>query len=72
MIREIFKIIITWQKKNKNIHTIICMVQWTDGAKKILYNQRGYDYQSYKLTKEDQQEADITTGWMPWKDKKRQ
>ena len=36
MIREIFKIVITWQKKNKNIYTIICKVQWMDGAK-ILY-----------------------------------
>ena len=51
MIREIFKIVITWQKKNKNIYAIICKVQWMDGAKKTLYNQRGYDYQSYKLTK---------------------
>ena len=40
------------------------MVQWTDGAQKILYNQRGFD--SYKLTKKDQQEADMMTGWMPW------
>ena len=41
-------------------------MQWMDGAQKILYNQRGYNCQSYKLSKEDQRETDIMTGWVPW------
>ena len=36
-----------------------------DGAQKFLYNQWGYNCQSKKLTKKDQQGADIMTGWMP-------